>query len=55
MSASQRSRERPAQLAGEGFDHRVALLLGAALVDERDDLPVPGEDVARDMAYEDVG
>src|SRR5262249_16322443 len=42
--------ERTAELAGERLEQRAALLLAAALVDQRRNLPVAGEHVARDVA-----
>ena len=45
--------ERAAELAGERLQERVPLLLRPALVDQRDDLPVAGENVPRDMADQD--
>src|SRR5262249_24096731 len=45
--------ERATQLAGEGLQHGASLLLRPALVHECRDLPVPGQDVARDVAAED--
>jgi hypothetical protein len=42
--------ERTAELSGEGFQEAVSLLLRRALVDERHDLPVAGENVPRDVA-----
>src|SRR5690348_8604242 len=45
--------ERATELSRERLEQRVALLVGAARVDERGDLPVAGEHVPRDVADED--